>query len=299
MPSTALPSLIIILYMLTAIGIAAGIIIRQKKLRRERVPFDDLLLRGPGESLRREMEKMDETFPLWVIAIPTVPFLLGTVVVTVLSKFGEVFTVVSLIVAALILIGGLIGCTYLAYRHLDRRRNYQLGYLGERYVAERLQPLLLQGYQIFHDIPIEKLAGTTNIDHVVVGKAGIFAIETKTRRKRKPLPGKRDHEVTFNGKVLRWPWGQEDSYGVRQAQRQAKWLREKIHKLTKTKFEVQPILTLPGWKVDILVPSPEVSVQNSKNLITYITARDKRMLTDKQIQHISAQLEALCRDVRD
>jgi len=71
------------------------------------------------------------------------------------------------------------------------------GFDGERYVGEALTPLVAQGFEIYHDVPFEGF----NIDHVPVGPPGIFAVETKTRRK----PGEQivAFEVTFtNGKIL-------------------------------------------------------------------------------------------------
>lgn len=53
------------------------------------------------------------------------------------------------------------------------------GYIGE----QRVNKLLLklgEGYTVFHDLYVEKEEGrTTQIDHVVVSKYGIFVIETK------------------------------------------------------------------------------------------------------------------------
>mgnify|MGYP000447730379 CR=1 FL=1 len=46
------------------------------------------------------------------------------------------------------------------------------------FVAEALAPLTVDGCRIFHDVP----AAAFNLDHVIVGPTGVFALETKTRR---------------------------------------------------------------------------------------------------------------------
>lgn len=64
-----------------------------------------------------------------------------------------------------------------------------LRYLGERAVGEALFSLAAESYKIFHDVPAEVSGKKFNVDHVAVGKNGLFAIETKTRRKGRARPG--------------------------------------------------------------------------------------------------------------
>lgn len=58
-------------------------------------------------------------------------------------------------------------------------RRKRLGWEGELATGEQLNRLYAQGYDVFHDID----GGGFNIDHVAVGPAGVFAIETKARVK--------------------------------------------------------------------------------------------------------------------
>ena len=55
------------------------------------------------------------------------------------------------------------------------------GFAGERAVAEELNQLIRAGCYVFHDVP---MAPYGNIDHVLVTPKGIYAVETKARRKR-------------------------------------------------------------------------------------------------------------------
>src|SRR5687768_1146565 len=53
------------------------------------------------------------------------------------------------------------------------------GFAGERHVAQELSKLD-DRFRVVHDVDI----GRGNVDHVVIGPAGVFAIETKNRRGR-------------------------------------------------------------------------------------------------------------------
>lgn len=60
------------------------------------------------------------------------------------------------------------------------------GELGESFVAEYLEQLP-DGYYIYNDVVLPTERGTTQIDHVVVSKYGVFVIETKNYRGAKIL----------------------------------------------------------------------------------------------------------------
>lgn len=53
------------------------------------------------------------------------------------------------------------------------------GHFGERRVRILLEGLDPQEYRVFHDLMLESRDGTTQIDHVVVSRFGVFVLETK------------------------------------------------------------------------------------------------------------------------
>ena len=71
--------------------------------------------------------------------------------------------------------------------------SYFIGARGEERVAAALGALP-EGWHVFHDFP----SGTRMADHVVVGPAGIFAIETKNWRGRVEISG---GTVSVDGEV--------------------------------------------------------------------------------------------------
>jgi hypothetical protein len=75
---------------------------------------------------------------------------------------------------------------YRLWKAINLRRRIRLGFEGERHVGEALNQLMLVGYRVFHDFLItDKPRSIRNIDHIVIGSNGVFALETKTRRKVK------------------------------------------------------------------------------------------------------------------
>jgi len=267
------------------------------KKRGERPPVEFVLRRGPGESLRRNIAKMDEDMPMGILTVAVLPLVGVWIVLLVVGKFGNAASWAALILAAVVLVAGMVGIGVWIYRHFQQRRNYLLGYLGERAVAEALDPLTREGYHIFHDVPVEKVEGSFNLDHVVVGPAGLFAIETKTRRKGRAREGFEDHKVFYDGRQLIWPWA-EDVFGLKQAQNEADWLSKWVNQMTGLSIAAKPILALPGWWVETRSLGP-VSVQNQKNLPSNIRGKGVRVLDDAQIDLIARQLDVRCRDVRD
>lgn len=297
MPSTWM-SLGIGLYVLVFMALVLGIGFLLLSRRKERAPLEFKLLRGAGESLRREIAAMDENFFFFVMGAAFTPIVAAYLVLLLLSKvyphtqlwIGLLITFIAFGVTA-----GLTGRWL--WRRFARIRNYRLGYLGERTVAESLAPLLAQGYQVFHDLPAENRGHSFNLDHVVVGPTGLFLIETKTRRKGRARPGLKDHEVAYDGQQLVWPWG-EDRHGLEQAQAEARWLSDWIRQITGVNVGAKPILALPGWYVKCTARGP-VGVVNAKGLVSAIKGRGGIELTSEQVDLIARQLDARCRDVED
>ncbi|MFT3829403.1 MAG: nuclease-related domain-containing protein [Opitutaceae bacterium] len=182
-------------------------------------------------------------------------------------------------------------------RDLDRFHAYRLGYFGERVVGEKLNELVGLGYAVFHDVPGQGQKKPFNLDHVSVGPSGVAVIETKTRRKGRARPGYKDHEVTYDGQQLIWPWG-EDRHGLAQALWEADWLRHWIFERTGIDTPVKAILALPGWYVH-MGPRKPVDVVNHEWVCGAVRGNNVRTLSDQQISLIARQLDVLCRDVED
>ena len=177
----------------------------RRKRRGERQPLSEKLLRPAGYSLQRRLEDVNDSFNFWFmgacfLALPA----LGVFAATPKDAIGRIFLLVLFGLAA-------AGCAVMAWRRLRQIRDYRRGLAGEQAVAEQLQPLVGSGYQIFHDLPCENSGRKWNVDHMAVGPAGVFAIETKYRTKKPGKNGARDHEATFDGNRIEFASGDYDA----------------------------------------------------------------------------------------
>jgi len=260
---------------------------RNRKARGERPPVQEKLLRLPGHTLSRQIEELWEGFIVFAIAAGVLSILLAIF----LSQTAGKETTTGLLIFVLVFGLGAGVCTVMAWRKIIALRPLRLGLLGEQSVAEQLQSLLADGYRVFHDVPSD---GKWNIDHVVVGPAGVFAIETKSRTKRPGKKGERDHEAVFDGKAIHFPWGY-DTDALEQARRNARWLAGTLSKATGERVTAQPIVALPGWLVTLKANS-DVKVLSGKQVPGFV-AKEPARLPGKVIQQIAYQLDQRCRDV--
>lgn len=262
--------------------------------------MDFKLLRGPGETLRRMMLKHDENMLSRLLFAALIPLFAGSVALCVAAYAQRKFAISNALgwsVIAVVFVAALIPTVRWAMRDLERFRAYRLGYLGERAVGDQLTPLIAQGYAVFHDIPATGAKKPFNLDHVAVGPSGVALIETKTRRKGRARPGFKDHEVTYDGQQLIWPWG-EDRHGLDQALSEAEWLRQWILARTGIETPVKPILALPGWFV-VSKARGVVTVVNHKQVPSAVRGNNGPILSADQIDLIARQLDLICRDVED
>jgi hypothetical protein len=134
-----------------------------------------------------------------------------------------------------------------------------------------------------------------NVDHVAIGPNGVFAVETKTRRKRKDRRTAHPaHIVKWNGRELTWPSGRTDADPVDQADRNAKAIAQFLAKATGEPVVCQPVLTLPGWWIES-TGRGRVIVAPTKGLPRQLLKLGSPVLSPEQIQRIAYQLEQKCR----
>lgn len=200
----------------------------------------------------------------------------------------------------LALTSGIAACSvflFLSSKSLIRYSNCRLGLLGEMAVGQILDRVSSDTIRVFHDLEVKEAGKRPwNIDHVVLTPAGVFAIETKARRKpRDTAPdAQQGHRITFDGQQLIFPAPMKaDRHGLEQAQRNATCLADKLTTLNGSPIQVTPALVFPGWWIDAKGKG-SVSVLNPKGLPGYLTGR-KSLLSDTQFRAINAQLEEPCR----
>jgi len=156
-------------------------------------------------------------------------------------------------------VGFIIYCFWKLIVLLNKRRRYRLGYEGEIAVGQELNQHMRDGFYVYHDFFIDKF----NIDHIVVGPSGVFAIETKARSKPTSAGPAPDYKVKYDGKSLQFPNG-TDVQAIEQTKRQAEWLSKWLRSAVGERISIRPVLALPGWWVD-RTASGGIPVINPKN----------------------------------
>lgn len=112
---------------------------------------------------------------------------------------------------------------------------------GERAVGQFLEEMRADGYRVFHDLIGEDF----NVDHLLIGPAGVFTIETKTWSK----PAKGPAEVHFDGETITAAGLAPERDPVVQAKSQAHWIRNLLSESAGKVPFVRPVVVFPGWFV--------------------------------------------------
>lgn len=262
---------------------------KRKKTRRN--PLTTSLLRGPGETIRKELEVISEKLDDFFLLIFGLAILSPIVLLFVL-KLGDSSTIGWQFWVVLVSYGLIIaGLTSWLYRTLRHRQDLYLGLDAETAVGQELNTLMFSGFRVFHDFPAENF----NIDHIAVGPAGVFAVETKGRSKPIKGRGNIDAKVFSDGEVLKFPdWNEMEP--LEQARWQAKWLSKWLSSAVGQAVPVKPVLALPGWFVEMTKRS-DVVVYSGKNPQFFSKLQAGEPLPDSLVLSIAHQLEQRCRDV--
>ena len=289
---TATAILIAIIVLPIIIALTITVILFQRDKRGRRTPLTGDLLRGPGESLREEIDKIsqkidDYLLNLLFLCLP--PLVLLQTFLYFGSNKLQLWQLVTVLVLYVLLI---YWGTSRLYQLLKQRRNLYLGLDAEMAVGQELNHLMLHGCRVFHDFPTKNF----NIDHVVIGPGGVIAVETKGRAKRDQGGGSADAKVIFNGEYLRFP-GWLEKNPVLQARRQAVWLQKWLTSAVGQTVKVRPALALAGWYVE-RTKTGDVLVYNGKSpvFLTNPNITGDR-LSAEMIQRIVHQVELRCRNV--
>ncbi|HNQ24513.1 MAG TPA: nuclease-related domain-containing protein [Phycisphaerae bacterium] len=166
-----------------------------------------------------------------------------------------------------------------AYR---RARNLRLGHRGEVAVGQCLEHLRTKGYKVYHDIGEKGY----NIDHVLIGPAGVVVIETKTISK----PARGDARVTYDGQHVTVDGHTPDRDPVAQAQAGASRMAEVLTEALGRRPPVRPVVLYPGWFVDPQPRGADVWVLNPKALPSFLD-QEPRVLSVDDIRRLSSELE--------
>lgn len=282
--------------------LARGLGNRMKKKRKQRsaVKSHDRGLRNPGESAEEYFEQEGVHWFYfstgcgfmallvsglsWICSLKPLPWL---------STENFVHLVVPPLGVVLIA----IGC-----RDFKKHLSYLIGAEGERSVGRTLDELKGHGWCVLHDALPEK-ESKANIDHVLIGPTGVYAVETKHWQKER---GK-DVQIAWDRKQLHFQFRDGGrtpcKFGpdtVRQAESSAQRLSEALKRETGREWPVRGALLFPGWYVrregpdatsGLMVGNPKYLCTRLKDWQSYVSSPK---LSADDIALARARVEAMC-----
>ena len=151
----------------------------------------------------------------------------------------------------------------------QKAKRLRQGAAGEQYVAQIIEKdLLPEGYRVIHDLPIERGGRKFNIDHLLIGRNGVFCLETKTWSK----PSHGQTIASYDGSKILLNGVDRCGNAIGQARALANEAQEQIRKLAGVSVRVSPFVVCVGWFVEKTVAgTPDVLVVNEKGLGAFVT----------------------------
>jgi hypothetical protein len=214
------------------------------------------IIKSSGKHLERQAQKSLGLAVLCIVAISILVLISFPLPTRIdLGDYEAAF--------ALAIVFPVIGVLYYSRRY----STYKMGAEGETRVAQVLTSKLGDDYYLVNDLVYTNERGNKeNIDHVVLGPNGVFAIETKN----------------YGGKVsykngywqLPFPSGRSPSS---QAKGNASWVNRAINARGTfgiLEVWVEPIVVFSNPDVELEVIDPEIEAVNLPKLVDLITSYD-------------------------
>jgi len=267
-----------------------NLIRRRIRLRSLRPSFKQDLLRIPGGSLLMRLDNLNEQTNLYLAYVITLPLIVYSALISYSYFQANQPSLTVIWISAVISIALITYMVFKLVKLLSRRKRIRLAYEGELVVGQELNQLMLHGYSVYHDFP----ADTFNIDHIIVGAKGVFAVETRTRSKGAVRNRSQEATVTYDGRMLTFA-DITDFETIEQAQQQADWLSKWLGAATGEPIAVRAVVTLPGWVVK-RTSADGIPVVNPGQFASLFEHIKPRPLSGTMLNHIKDHLEQKCRN---
>lgn len=249
----------------------------------KRSPLTDKPLRNPGQSLERQRNDL-------IYDKLMLPFFMSWFLIVMAGMEWWYYfnpkarSPITLTVIAIALLAYAI---IRIWRKWPEVKQLKQGIDGEKAVGQFLERLRESGYQVFHDV----VGDDFNVDHVIIGPAGVFTIETKTISK--PMRG--EVKIHFDGEHILINGKSMERNPVHQAKAQATWLKKILRETTEREYRVRPVVVFPGWYIDQKASSfREIWVLEPKAFLKFLE-KEPSVLSAEEIKMASGHLSRFIR----
>lgn len=264
--------------------------------RPQRRTPDRGLLREPARAQRRRLDAVNHRLVGAALG-GTVTALLWYVTFERALPADDVWALVALVAAGAIALGWFAGE---GLRLWPERRDLVRAIDAQMIAAQSLNLLMRSEYWVFHDVHI----GDHRINHLIMGRRGVFCVDTRWRRARRPWswrgPGPAPAaRASFDGRRLGFP-GWAEIEPSRAVEEQAQWLRRWLRERTEgDDVPAYAAIALPGWQITasdwkrVIVFNPA-----TPNMMVEAADGDRR-LDASVARHLVQELQRHCRTHAD
>ena len=248
------------------------------------------LSRAPGQFLTEEKERRFDGVLFYILAIG-MAWLMA--ILEVMNWFSKeklnpwLFVAVAVIVTAFSL--------YKLIRFMKEVRTINQGIHGERIVADFLwEKIVPNGYFLLNDVP----GDFGNIDHVLIGKTGVFCLETKMFSKR---DDGQPNKISVESGSLRRNGAKLSRDPIKQVIGLTQALEGLIGKRTQIKVRPIPVVVFPGcWfqDRDRYLVHQGVRVLNPAYIENFVLEYNKPTLAADAVRAIHQGLNDYVKDQR-
>ena len=256
--------------------------------RNLQLPIAQNLLRTPGQSILTELNHLNQELLIYFVFLIFTSIYTYAVYLSYLYFAKKPFNFNELALFSLFPFFLILFSLFKMSKYKAQRKRLRLGYDGEVAVGHDLSQLYRDGYLVYHDFP----ADSFNIDHIVIGSKGIFAVHTKVPSKPTTKNRLEDATVEYNGRVLQFPKGR-DLDTIEQTNRQADWLATWLSDAVGEPVVVRGIVALPGWYVK-RTSADGIPVVNPKQFASLFEYIQPRMLSEETARRVIDQIEKKC-----
>jgi hypothetical protein len=242
----------------------------------------------PGESESTQIDHLNRDVTAYTISTCALPIILCAAVILPVSVGGAEFDLAAIAAAAAMAAAAYSYSLIRLIQLVRKRRETRLRWEGKTAVGRALEALAGEGYLVFHDFPAESFT----IDHIVLGKNGVFSVMTQAHVRPGNSKRVEDATVTYNGHTLFFR-GRADDKTIVHAQHQADWLSEWMGRQADEEVAVRAVVAVPGWFVQRTTPEgiPVVNPRQIPSLFKYVIPR---ALEEEQLLKIAWRLEQTC-----
>lgn len=153
----------------------------------------------------------------------------------------------------------------------------------EREIKLNLESLQKQGFKIYNNITVKD----HNLDYIIVGTQGIFAIKIKAYTK--PIKGL--YKIVYDGNIVSFFDGISKSNTlIQQAKNSAKWLNNYLEARIQTNFNIFPIVVFVGWYTKSNILLEDIGILNPEGLTKFMQ-KQKHEFFSEDVSLITKELD--------